>query len=107
MGQSSNDVIPTAIHVSAYLLVAEDLLPSLQHVKQTLDTKAAEIDDVVTTGRTHLMDAMPVRLSQILGGWSSQIAHGIDRRQRCHGWPSWRRRHRRRHRHQRPPDFAA
>ncbi|MEZ4834651.1 MAG: class II fumarate hydratase [Caldilineaceae bacterium] len=79
MGQSSNDVIPTAIHVSAYLLVAEDLLPSLQHVKQTLDTKAAEIDDVVTTGRTHLMDAMPVRLSQILGGWSSQIAHGIDR----------------------------
>ncbi len=79
MGQSSNDVIPTAIHVSAYLLAAEELLPSLRYVKQTLDTKAAEVDDVVTTGRTHLMDAMPVRLSQVLGGWSSQIAHGIER----------------------------
>jgi hypothetical protein len=79
MGQSSNDVIPTAIHVSAYLLSAEELLPSLHYVKQTLDTKAAEVDDVVTTGRTHLMDAMPVRLSQVLGGWSSQIAHGIER----------------------------
>ncbi len=79
MGQSSNDVIPTAIHVSAYLLTAEELLPSLHYVKETLDRKAAEVDDVVTTGRTHLMDAMPVRLSQVLGGWSSQIGHGIER----------------------------
>jgi fumarate hydratase class II len=79
MGQSSNDVIPTAIHVSAYLLAAEELIPALAHLKSTLDSKADEVDDVVTTGRTHLMDAMPVRLSQVLGGWSTQIAHGIER----------------------------
>lgn len=79
MGQSSNDVIPTAIHVSAYLLAAEELLPALAHLKSTLDSKADEVDDVVTTGRTHLMDAMPVRMSQVLGGWSTQIAHGIER----------------------------
>ncbi len=79
MGQSSNDVIPTAIHVSAYLAVVEELLPALQHLQQTLDTKAAEVDDVVTTGRTHLMDAMPVRLSQELGGWSNQIDKGQRR----------------------------
>ena len=79
MGQSSNDVIPTAIHLSAYLAVAEDLLPALQYLKDGLDVKAAEVDHVVTTGRTHLMDAMPVRLSQELGGWSSQIGHGMDR----------------------------
>ena len=79
MGQSSNDVIPTAIHVSAYLAVVEELLPALQHLQQTLDAKAAEVDDVVTTGRTHLMDAMPVRLSQELGGWSNQIDKGQRR----------------------------
>lgn len=79
MGQSSNDVIPTAIHVSAMLAVIEDLLPALQHLSRVLETKGAEVDHVVTTGRTHLMDAMPVRLSQILGGWQSQIDHGIER----------------------------
>ena len=79
MGQSSNDVIPTAIHLSAYLATAEILLPALQYLKNGLDAKAAEVDHVVTTGRTHLMDAMPVRLSQELGGWSSQIGHGMDR----------------------------
>ncbi len=79
MSQSSNDVIPTAIHVSAYLAVAEELLPALTHLREALDAKAVEVDDVVTTGRTHLMDAMPVRLGQELGGWSSQISHGIER----------------------------
>ncbi len=79
MSQSSNDVIPTAIHVSAYLLVTEELLPALHHLHQTLTEKAAAVDHVVTTGRTHLMDAMPIRLSQEVGGWASQIAHGIDR----------------------------
>lgn len=79
MGQSSNDVIPSAIHVSAYLSVAEELLPALRHLQETLNTKAAEVDDVVTTGRTHLMDAMPVRLSQELGGWSNQIGNGQRR----------------------------
>ena len=79
MGQSSNDVIPSAIHLSAYLAVVEELLPALQHLQQTLDAKAAEVDDVVTTGRTHLMDAMPIRLSQELGGWSNQIDKGQRR----------------------------
>ncbi len=79
MSQSSNDVIPTAIHVSAYLGIAEELVPALQHLHDTLLKKAKEVDHVVTTGRTHLMDAMPVRLSQELGGWASQIAHGIER----------------------------
>ncbi len=79
MGQSSNDVIPSAIHVSAYLAVAEELLPALRHLQQTLDAKAAEVDGIVTTGRTHLMDAMPIRLSQELGGWSNQIDKGQRR----------------------------
>lgn len=79
MSQSSNDAIPTAIHVAAYLGIAEELLPALHHLHQTLIKKAAEVDDVVTTGRTHLMDAMPVRLGQEVGGWASQVAHGIER----------------------------
>ena len=79
MGQSSNDVIPTAIHVSARLETSEKLIPALQHLKSTLDQRAKELDNVVKTGRTHLMDAMPVRLSQELGGWSTQIALGIQR----------------------------
>ena len=79
MSQSSNDVIPTAIHVSAYLALSENLLPALHHLHATLMDKAAATDHVVTTGRTHLMDAMPVRMSQIVGGWASQIKHGIER----------------------------
>ena len=79
MGQSSNDVIPSAIHLSAYLSVVEELLPALRQLQQTLDAKAAEVDDIVTTGRTHLMDAMPIRLSQELGGWSNQIDKGQRR----------------------------
>jgi fumarate hydratase class II len=62
-GQSSNDVIPTAIHVSAALTVSEKLLPSLEHLKKTLDKRAKELKNVAKTGRTHLMDAMPVRRS--------------------------------------------
>ena len=83
MGQSSNDVIPTAVHVSAALSVQEILLPGLRHLRATLKAKAAETDDVIKTGRTHLMDAMPVRLGQELGGWESQIAHGIERIEGC------------------------
>ena len=79
MGQSSNDVIPTAIHVAAYLDVAERLLPALRHLQRVLEEKAASLDHVVTTGRTHLMDAMPIRISQEMYGWASQVAHGVDR----------------------------
>ena len=78
-GQSSNDVIPTAIHVSATLTASEQLLPALQHLKATLDRRAQELANVAKTGRTHLMDAMPVTFGQELGGWSAQIRSGIER----------------------------
>jgi fumarate hydratase, class II len=83
MGQSSNDVIPTAIHVSAYISVTEQLIPALQYLHDTLVKKAAEVDHVVTTGRTHLMDAMPVTLGQEVGGWANQVRHGIERLEAC------------------------
>jgi fumarate hydratase class II len=73
MGQSSNDVIPTAIHVSAYIETAETLLPALVHLRKTIDAKAETLDEVVKTGRTHLMDALPIRFSQELSGWSGQV----------------------------------
>ncbi len=79
MGQSSNDVIPTALHVAACLEVTETLIPGLDHLRQTIENKAGEVDNVVKNGRTHLMDALPIRLSQELGGWASQIEQGIDR----------------------------
>ena len=79
MGQSSNDVIPTTIHVSAALGVSERLIPALQHLSAVLERKAEETDSVVKTGRTHLMDAMPVRLSQELNAWRTQVEQGIAR----------------------------
>ncbi len=79
MGQSSNDVIPTAIQVSANLAVHEQLLPALRHLKSVIDKRAKELAKIVKTGRTHLMDAMPVTFGQELGGWSAQIASSIER----------------------------
>ena len=79
MSQSSNDVIPTAIHVSAYLAVAEELLPALGHLRDTLRRRAEELDDVVKTGRTHLMDAVPIRFGQQLGGYVQMVENGIAR----------------------------
>lgn len=79
MGQSSNDVIPTAIHVAAALSIAETLLPALRHLLDTVDLRAEELQDVVKTGRTHLMDAMPVTLGQEIGGWAAQLRAGIER----------------------------
>ncbi|HEY7032487.1 MAG TPA: class II fumarate hydratase [Thermomicrobiales bacterium] len=73
MCQSSNDVIPTAIHLAAYLDVAERLLPALAHLQRTLERRAVDTHDVVKTGRTHLMDATPVRLGQQVGGWAAQV----------------------------------
>ncbi len=81
MGQSSNDVIPTAIHVSASLQTVEQLIPALQHLKATIDARCEAFADVVKTGRTHLMDAMPVSLAQEMGGWSAQVGLGIERLQ--------------------------
>ncbi|MBB5206664.1 class II fumarate hydratase [Chiayiivirga flava] len=79
MGQSSNDVIPTAIQVSAVLAVRERLLPALTHLRKTIDARAKELAKVVKTGRTHLMDAMPITFGQELSGWSAQIASAIER----------------------------
>ena len=79
MGQSSNDVIPTAIHVSATLDVVESLLPALAHLREIIVRKAKETDGIVKTGRTHLMDAMPVRIGQELGGWAQQITNAESR----------------------------
>lgn len=79
MGQSSNDVIPTAIHVSAYMQTQDVLLPGLYHLEATLYKRAAQFDHVVKTGRTHLMDATPVRLSQEVGGWGYQARQCIQR----------------------------
>ncbi len=79
MGQSSNDVIPTAMHVAARVAIHEDLVPSLERLRDALLAKAADFDDVVKSGRTHLMDATPVRLGQEFGGYASQVDHGIRR----------------------------
>ena len=75
MCQSSNDVIPTCIHVSAATDIAERLLPALRHLAAALEKKSDEIGGIVKTGRTHLMDAMPVTFGQELGGWQSQVEH--------------------------------
>jgi fumarate hydratase class II len=77
--QSSNDVVPTAIHVSAALLLTEHLLPALSRLSQVLAERAAELHDVVKTGRTHLMDAMPLTMGQELGGWRSQVEQCRER----------------------------
>ena len=79
MGQSSNDSIPTAIHVSAALQVRRELVPALTHLAQVLAAKEREVGGIVKTGRTHLMDAMPVTLAQELSGWRTQIENGLQR----------------------------
>jgi fumarate hydratase class II len=73
MGQSSNDVVPTAMHVAAALMLVEHLLPALRHLSDVLKERAGELRDVVKTGRTHLMDAMPITMAQELMGWRAQI----------------------------------
>lgn len=78
-GQSSNDVYPTAIHVSAILAIDRMLLPALKNLHKTLASKAREFDKIVKIGRTHLQDATPVRLGQEFSGYASMIEHGIAR----------------------------
>ncbi len=74
LGQSSNDVIPTAIRVSAQLAVMEDLLPALKHLRGTIDRRSKLLGKIAKTGRTHLMDAMPLTFAQEFGAWSSQLS---------------------------------
>jgi len=83
MGQSSNDVIPTAVHVSALVAVERELLPALAHLHEALAAKADEFDGVYKAGRTHLQDATPMRLGQEFGGYASQVKHGIGRVERA------------------------
>ncbi|MCE0492426.1 class II fumarate hydratase [Vibrio salinus] len=75
MGQSSNDVIPTAIQISAVITTETQLIPAMKHLTGSLIKKQRELEGIVKTGRTHLMDAMPVTFSQELSGWESQINH--------------------------------
>ena len=79
MGQSSNDVFPSAVHLAALDEITNDLLPALQRLAESLQAKAAEFDDVVKSGRTHLMDAVPVTLGQEFSGYAAQVRQGYDR----------------------------
>jgi fumarate hydratase class II len=79
MGQSSNDVIPTAMHVAGRVAIETELIPSLERLREALGRKAVEFDDVVKSGRTHLMDATPVRLGQEFSGYAAQVEGSIRR----------------------------
>jgi fumarate hydratase, class II len=79
MGQSSNDVFPSAVHLAALAETSDRLVPSLKHLRASLEAKAAEFDGVVKAGRTHLMDAVPVTLGQEFSGYATQIRLGHDR----------------------------
>src|SRR6266498_338209 len=79
MGQSSNDVFPSAVHLAALEQLTNDLLPALDRLAQALETKAKELEDVVKAGRTHLMDAVPVTLGQEFGGFGAQVRQGMAR----------------------------
>jgi fumarate hydratase, class II len=79
MGQSSNDVIPSAMQIAACVEIHHTLIPALEHLRDALQAKAREFDDIVKSGRTHLMDATPVRLGQEFGGFAAQIEQGIRR----------------------------
>ncbi len=78
-GQSSNDVIPTAIHISALMAIHEDLLPALEKLERALLAKSKEFMDVIKTGRTHLQDATPIRLGQEFLGYAGQVERGMKR----------------------------
>src|SRR5215212_486020 len=83
MEQSSNDVIPTAMHVSAAVAMKQTLIPALNHLADALDAKAKQYDDVVKIGRTHLQDATPIRLGQELSGYAAQARLGAMRAQKA------------------------
>ncbi len=83
MGQSSNDAIPTAIHVAAMEALHRNLLPALAGLQASLEQKAQEFDPIVKIGRTHLQDATPIRLGQEFSGYASQVAHSIRRLQQA------------------------
>jgi fumarate hydratase class II len=79
MGQSSNDVFPSAVHLAALDEITNELLPALQRLTNSLRLKAAEFDDIIKSGRTHLMDAVPMTLGQEFGGYAAQVRLGYER----------------------------
>src|SRR5699024_5359343 len=81
--QSSNDTFPTTIHVAATEAVVTDLVPALEHLASTIEARAADWSEVVKSGRTHLMDAVPVTLGQEANAWAAQIRFGVERVQAC------------------------
>ncbi|HLA64714.1 MAG TPA: class II fumarate hydratase [Rhodothermales bacterium] len=83
MGQSSNDVIPTVMHVAARVALDEELIPALERLATSLEAKAVEFDDVLKSGRTHLMDATPVRLGQEFAAYAAQVRNGVKRLNRA------------------------
>ena len=83
MEQSSNDVIPTAMHVAAAMAIKESLVPALEHLSATLEKKAKQFDEIVKIGRTHLQDATPIRLGQELSGYAAQASLGAMRAQKA------------------------
>ena len=83
MEQSSNDVVPTAIHISTAVALKESLVPALEHLADTLDAKARQFDDIVKIGRTHLQDATPIRLGQEISGYAHQARLGVERCRRA------------------------
>ena len=90
LGQSSNDVIPTAMQVAACVAIRERAAARVRAAAELAAAKAREFDDIVKSGRTHMMDATPVRLGQEFGGYAAQveICHGADRGMRSTTWPS-------------------
>ena len=84
-GQSSNDIIPTAIHVACRAAIRDELVPALGRLQEALADRARDFDGIVKSGRTHLMDATPVRLGQEFGGYARQVEKGIERVERAAG----------------------
>jgi fumarate hydratase class II len=85
MGQSSNDVIPTSIHVAALEAIEQELIPALEHLQAKLEEKSKKFWDVIKTGRTHLQDATPIRLGQEFLGWTGQVERAIRRLRAAEG----------------------
>ena len=88
LGQSSNDVIPTAIHIAANTMLEEELIPALQKLADELDKKTIEFSDIVKIGRTHLQDATPITLGQEFSGYTQMVKNGIKRIQNAQGFLS-------------------
>ncbi len=88
LGQSSNDVLPTAIHIAANTMLKEELIPALQNLADKLDKKATSFSDIVKIGRTHLQDATPITLGQEFSGYAQMVKNGIKRIQNAQGFLS-------------------